>query len=276
VAALQCDARPLEAEGPADALAVLDERRVNLAQSRVRAVSQLHALLRALLADGAPTDLSATTAAALLRPVRPGGEAERVRKAVAGDLVAEIRSLDTRLKSNARAIARLVVAVGSTLTENPGRRTDQGWPADQQNRPPEPLRYLVRVRKLRRNRTGRDRQRGQVTTLPFPPRRPAPQLSSPHHCHNPKTDTRQPVQPLLQDENRRRKNPAEASRVRGTATDHKGRLTNAEAPKGTDLNVYGPEDLEHAAQELNARPRKTLGWDTPAVVLLRFVKTAFD
>jgi transposase len=119
-APLQGDGRPLQPEDITDALALLDESRMNLAQSRVRLVNQLHALLRDLLAGGAPTDLTATTAAALLRQVRPAGDAERVRKQIAICLVSQIRSVDSLLKANAKQISELVATSGSTLTSTVG------------------------------------------------------------------------------------------------------------------------------------------------------------
>ena len=38
-------------------------------------------------------------------------------------------------------------------------------------------------------------------------------------------------------------------------------------PEGTSLAVHSAEQLEAVAAELNARPRKTLGWKTPAQAL---------
>ena len=45
-------------------------------------------------------------------------------------------------------------------------------------------------------------------------------------------------------------------------------------PKGTDLAAHNPERLTAVAAELNGRPRKTLGWDTPAERLAKLLAVA--
>ena len=57
---------------------------------------------------------------------------------------------------------------------------------------------------------------------------------------------------------------------RGTNENTNG-LLRQYFPKGTDLSVHSAEHLAEVAEELNTRPRKTLGWDTPAQALARLL-----
>ena len=45
-------------------------------------------------------------------------------------------------------------------------------------------------------------------------------------------------------------------------------------PTGTDLSAHGADDLAAVAAALNGRPRKTLGWRTPAEALVEVLRSA--
>ncbi|HYZ38154.1 MAG TPA: IS110 family transposase, partial [Pseudonocardiaceae bacterium] len=109
--------RILTIDETAIALRALVEHRDDLGKTRTQTLNRLHGLLAQLIPAGAPTRLSADTAAQLLRTVRPRTPMLATLRALASDLIAEIRRLDRRITTTATEITAAVQASGSTLTQ---------------------------------------------------------------------------------------------------------------------------------------------------------------
>jgi transposase len=112
--------RVVQAEDHNGVLRLLSVRRTQLTASRTQAVSRLHGLLAELIPGGAPKNLAADRAAELLRSIRPSTAVDATRKALARDLVDDVRRIDRKLDANKADIIEAVKASGTTLTEIQG------------------------------------------------------------------------------------------------------------------------------------------------------------
>ena len=108
---------PVQAEDIGTVIAMLSERRDSLIGQRTRTANQLHALLAELTPGGLAGELTALTAARLLRGVRPDTLVAEQRKRLAGDLLRDIRDLDRKLTDIDRRLDLALLEHGSTLTD---------------------------------------------------------------------------------------------------------------------------------------------------------------
>jgi transposase len=108
--------RRVEPDGERVALKLMSERRRELVHTRTQAINRLHQLLMELIPAGAPKDLTAAKAKALLATVRPRDVAGRTRRQLAVDLIDDVVVLDRKVKDVERRLAEAVAATGTSLT----------------------------------------------------------------------------------------------------------------------------------------------------------------
>jgi transposase len=109
--------RTVKAEDDSVVLRLLSERHDDVVSERTRSMNRLHALLRDLHPGGAPASLTTAHAGELLAGIRPVTPADIQRKAIARDILTDLRRLDRTIAAIDKDIRAAVTASGSTLTE---------------------------------------------------------------------------------------------------------------------------------------------------------------
>jgi len=112
-----CGLRAVRGDDHSTVLRFLVGRYDDLVGLRTQAACRLHAVLRELVAGGAPRRLSADRAAKLLRGVRPDDLIGSERKRLATDLLGDVRRLDRELAAIKVRLRDAVAMSGTTLLE---------------------------------------------------------------------------------------------------------------------------------------------------------------
>jgi transposase len=109
--------RPVRVEDHLVVLRVLAKRHHDLVAARTRAVCRLHATLCHLAEGHFPKRMTASQGSAILARVRPTDPVSVERKAVARNLLAEVRRVDRDLADLVKRIRAAVTASGTTVTD---------------------------------------------------------------------------------------------------------------------------------------------------------------
>jgi transposase len=98
-------------------LRAIVDHRDDLVKIRTQTVNRLHVVLTHLVPGGAARNLTADHAADLLRGLRVRDPAAKTLRALATDLISEVRQLDRRIAKAANDIQAAVTASGTALTD---------------------------------------------------------------------------------------------------------------------------------------------------------------
>ena len=168
-----CGLRAVRGDDHSTVLRLLVGRYDDLVSLRTQAACRLHAVLRELVAGGAPRRLSAERAAKLLRSVRPDDVVGLERKQLAADLLADVRRLDRDLATVKVRIRDAIDASKTCARRAPRCRTHHRWIDPRSRRRAGTVPDPGTVRGLQRHRADRGVQRTAETSPAQPTREPA-------------------------------------------------------------------------------------------------------
>ena len=107
----------LKVDAELEALRMLADRREELTRSRVQTVNRLQRLLAELLPGQAKRDITTAQAKAMLAKVRPRDIAGKTRRRIAAEELAELVTIEAKMKKSTAELKAMVTSRGSRLMD---------------------------------------------------------------------------------------------------------------------------------------------------------------